>query len=75
MGKRKRLRGGLIRKPQLTTSEEEYRVFSVDRKTDEITMLGIYSSFDEAEREASKLKKTGIDIYLHGDSNRVLAKV
>ena len=75
MGKRKRLRGGLIRKSQLTTSEKEYRVFSVDRKTDEIVMLGNYPSFDEAKREALKLKAEGIDIYLHGDSNRVLAKV
>jgi len=75
MGKRKRFKGGLVRKSQLTTSEKEYRVFSVDCKTDEITMLGTYSSFDEAEQEALKLKKVGIDIYLHGDSNRVLAKV
>ena len=75
MGKRKRIRGGLIRKAQLTTLEKEYRVFSVDRKTNEIIMLGSYSSFDDAEREALKLKKAGIDIYLHGDSNRVIAKV
>jgi len=75
MGKRKRLKGRLIRKSQLTAPEKEYRVFSVDHKTDEITMLGNYFSFDDAKREALKLKKAGIDIYLHGDSNRVLAKV
>ena len=75
MGKRKRLKGGLIRKSQLTTPEKEYRVFSVDRKTDEIIMLGTYSSFDDAQQEALKLKRVGVDIYLHGDSNRVIAKV
>ena len=75
MGKRKRLKGRLFRKSQLTTIEKEYRVFSVDSKTNEIIMLGSYSSFDDAEREALKLKKAGIDIYLHGDSNRVIAKV
>ena len=75
MGKRKRLKGRLFRKSQLTTVEKEYRVFSVDSKTNEIIMLGTYSSFDVAQQEAFKLKKAGIDIYLHGDSNRVIAKV
>ena len=42
MGKKKRLQGGLIRKKQLTTSSEEYRVLSVDCKTNEIIMLGTY---------------------------------
>tara|TARA_Y100000310_G_C20655780_1_gene801902 strand:+ start:1356 stop:1472 length:117 start_codon:yes stop_codon:yes gene_type:complete len=38
-------------------------------------MLGSYSSLMNAKEEAKKFKKAGIDIYLHGDSNRVLAKV
>ena len=75
MGKKKRLQGGLIRKKQLTTGPEEYRVLSVDCKTNEITMLGTYPSLMDAKEEAKKFKKTGVDIYLHGDSNRVLAKV
>ena len=75
MAKKKRLQGGLIRKKRLTTDSGEYRVLSVDCKTNEITMLGSYSSLTEAQTEAKKFKKEGIDIYLHGDSNRVLAKV
>ena len=75
MGKKKRLQGGLIRKKQLTTSSEEYRVLSVDCKTNEIIMLGTYPSLMDAKEEAKKFKKVGVDIYLHGDSNRVLAKV
>ena len=75
MGKRKRLKGRLIQKSQLPTVDKEYRVFSVDRKTDEIIMLGTYSSLDDAQQEALKLKRAGVDIYLHGDSNRVIAKV
>lgn len=75
MGKRKRLQGRLIRKKGLTTSAEEYRVFSVHSETNEITMLGTYSSYDEAYTEGQKWKRKGIEIYLHGDSNRVLAKV
>ena len=75
MGKRKRLKGRLIRKKGLTSSEAEYRVLSVNSKTDEVTMLGVYSSYAEAYQEAQKHKRDGLDIYLHGDSNRVLAKV
>lgn len=75
MGKKKRIRGGLIRKQPLTEEFKEYRVLSVDQETDEITMLGIYPSFDQAAQAAQQFKKNGLDIYLHGDSNRVLAKV
>ena len=75
MGRRKRIQGGLIRKKHLTTDSEEYRVLSVDCKTNEITMLGSYPSLMKAKEEAKKFKKAGVDIYLHGDSNRVLAKV
>ena len=75
MGKRKRLQGRLIRKKGLTTSEVEYRVLSVNSKTDEVTMLGVYSSYEEAYKEAEAQKQAGIDVYIHGDENRVLAKV
>jgi hypothetical protein len=47
----------------------------VNSKTDEVTMLGVYSSYAEAYQEAQKHKRDELDIYLHGDSNRVLAKV
>ena len=75
MGKRKRLKGRLVRKKGLTSNEAEYRVLSVNSKTDEVTMLGVYPSYAEAYQEAQKHKQDGLDIYLHGDSNRVLAKV
>ena len=75
MGKRKRLQGRLIRKKGLTTSEAEYRVLSVNSKTDEVTMLGAYSSYEEAYEEAQAHKQDDLDIYIHGDANRVLAKV
>tara|TARA_Y100000310_G_scaffold325235_1_gene388421 strand:- start:186 stop:413 length:228 start_codon:yes stop_codon:yes gene_type:complete len=75
MGKRKRLKGRLIRKKGLTSSEGEFRVLSVNSETDEVTMLGVYASYEEAYQEAQAHKQDGLDIYLHGDSNRVLAKV
>ena len=65
----------MVRKKGLTSNEAEYRVLSVNSKTDEVTMLGVYPSYAEAYQEAQKHKQDGLDIYLHGDSNRVLAKV
>ena len=68
-------RGGLIRKQGLTQKEQEYRVLSVEMTTEEITLWGTYTDLKEALDEASKIKKDGLDVYVHGDSNRVISKV
>lgn len=75
MGKRKKIKGGLIRKQGLTSNLETYKVFSVNQKSNEILMLGTYPSLGLAEDAAKSNKEKGFDVYLLGTSNRVLAKV
>tara|TARA_R110002020_G_scaffold280226_1_gene495991 strand:+ start:712 stop:891 length:180 start_codon:yes stop_codon:yes gene_type:complete len=59
----------------LTTGEAEYRVVSVDQETKEIKAIGIFTSWETAQHTAKAYKKDNKDIYIYGDSNRVLAKV
>ena len=73
--KRKIRRGGLIRKQGLTQKGQEYRVLSVNITTEEIIFWGTYTDLQEALNEASKIKKDGLEVYVHGDSNRVISKV
>lgn len=75
MSRRRQNKGGFIRNKPLTEGEPEYRVVSVDQETKSITLIGIFSSWETAQHIAKSYKQDGKDIYLHGESNRVLAKV
>jgi hypothetical protein len=65
----------MIRKQGLTPKHEEYRVISVDIITDGIQMWGTFTNLDDALTQAQNIKHHGIDVYVHGDSNRVISKV
>ena len=38
-------------------------------------MIGAYSSFEEALTIAKENKEPGYNLYIHGDSNRIIAEV
>lgn len=73
--RRRTQRGGMIRKQGLTTKHEEYRVISVDIITDDIQVWGTFTTLEDALTQAKNIKHHGIDVYVHGDSNRVISKV
>ena len=73
--RRKIRRGGMIRKQRLTNKEGEYRVISVDKTTDGVQAWGTFTNLDEALAQANDIKHQNIDVYVHGDSNRVISKV
>ena len=75
MNRRRQTKGGFIRNKPLTKGEPEYRVVSVDKKTKEIVLIGIFSGWETAQHVAESYKKAGKDLYIHDDSNRVLDKV
>jgi len=66
---------GLIRKKSLTTSSEEYRVLGVNTETQEIFLVGQFSSLEEAKISANALKTKTLDTYVHGKHNRILYRV
>tara|TARA_R110002020_G_scaffold72862_1_gene187166 strand:- start:44 stop:265 length:222 start_codon:yes stop_codon:yes gene_type:complete len=72
---KRRRKGGLIQKQHLTNNLQEYRVISIEEATGGISMIGVYSSFDEALIIAKENKKPGHNLYIHGDSNRIIAEV
>ena len=73
---RKRTRhGGLVRKQRLTQTEKEFRVLSIDIRTKEARVWGTYPTLDEALVEAKEVKTDNLEVYVHGDSNRVISKV
>ena len=74
MRKRQR-RGGLVRKQRLTQTEKQFRVLSIDIRTKEAHGWGTYATLDEAFAEAKEVKTDGLEVYIHGDSNRVISKV
>lgn len=65
----------MIRKSRLTNKAEEYRVISVDTTTDGIKAWGTFTNLEEAVAQAHDIKRHGLDVYVHGDSNRVISKV
>ena len=74
MRKRTR-RGGMIRKVGLTDKTKEYRVISVDIATNSIQAWGTFTNFNDALTQAQEIKHQGIDVYVHGDANRVISKL
>lgn len=73
---RKRIRrGGLIRKAGLTNQLKEYRVISVDITTEEIQVWGTFTTLEDALAQAKNIKTPTIEVYVHGDSNRVISKL
>ena len=72
---RRRRKGGLIQKRGLTNNLQEYRVISIEEATGGISIIGVYSSFDEALTMAKENKDVGYNLYIHGDSNRIIAEV
>jgi len=73
--RRRTRRGGMIRKSGLTTKHEEYRVISVDIITEGIQMWGTFTNLEDALTQAKDIKHRGIDVYVHGNSNRIISKV
>ena len=73
--RRRTHRGGMIRKQRLTNKAEEYRVISVDVVTDGIQVWGTFTNLDDALAQANEIKTSDIEVYTHGDSNRVISKV
>ena len=67
--------GGLIRKQRLTTTAEQYRVVSVDIHTDGIQLWGTYTNLQDALDKAIEVKQDSLEVYVHGDSNRIISKV
>ena len=74
---KKRRKGGLIQKRGLTNNLQEFRIISIDRVTGGIEMVGAYFSFEDALARAKEYKQTNpeYDLYIHGDSNRVITEV
>ena len=76
------MRGHLIRSPErgnlpknikwVKLADEEFRVLSVNPKTDEIKVVGIFTDFAEARKEVDKNINSGLYFYVHGKENRVL---
>ena len=75
MNKKKERRGGLIRKKSLTNEEDQYRVLCIDQNTGTIRLIGTYESLEKAKQVAISHKTDTNDLYVHGNSNRVLARV
>ena len=73
--KKKRQPMGLIRTKPLTKSSDEYRVLSVNKETHEISLLGQFTSLEEAKESAHALKTKSVDTYVHGTHSRVLYRV
>ena len=67
--------GGMVRKKRLTATEEEYRVISVDIHTDGIQLWGTYTNLQDALDKAKEVKQTSLEVYVHGDSNRIVSKL
>jgi len=67
--------GGMIQKNRLTATEEEYRVISVDIQTDGIQLWGTYTTLQDALDKAKEVKQNSLDVYVHGDSNRIISKL
>ncbi len=67
--------GGMIRKQRLTETAEEYRVISVDINTDGIQLWGTYTNLQDALDKAKDIKQDSLEVYVHGDSNRIVSKV
>ncbi len=65
----------MIRKQGLTKTQEEYRVISIDIITEGIQTWGTFTNLEEALVQAHDIKRHGLDVYVHGDSNRVISKV
>jgi hypothetical protein len=65
----------MIRKQWLTATEEEYRVISVDIQTDGIQLWGTYTTLQDALDKAQEVKQNSLDVYVHGDSNRIISKL
>ncbi len=73
---RKRIRrGGLIRKAGLTNKAKEYRVISVDITTEGIQVWGTFTNLEDALAQAKNIKTPDLEVYVHGDSNRVISKL
>ena len=75
MSRRKQSKGGFIRNKPLTKGEQEYRVVSINKFTQAITLIGIFSSLTTAEHVAKSYKNNEVRIYIHGEENRVIAQV
>ena len=75
MGRRKQRTGGFIRNKPLTTGELEYRVLCIDQNTGTIRLIGTYKSLEIAKQIATSHKTSTNDVYVHGNDNRVLARV
>ena len=73
--RRRNRRGGMVRKLGLTNKPEEYRVISVDIGTDGIQVWGTFTNLEDALAQAKNVKTSNIEVYVHGDSNRVISKV
>ena len=67
--------GGMIRKQRLTTTAEQYRVISIDIHTDGIQLWGTYTNLQDALDRAIEVKQDSLEVYVHGDSNRIVSKV
>ena len=65
----------MVRKKRLTATEEEYRVISVDINTDGIQLWGTYTHLQDALDKAKEVKQDSLEVYVHGDSNRIVSKV
>ena len=73
---RKRIRrGGLTRKAGLTNKTKEYRVISVDITTEGIQVWGTFTNLEDALAQAKNIKTSDLEVYVHGDSNRVISKL
>ena len=69
----KMIRG--LRKKPLTKSTSEFRVFSVNLKTQEVLLCATCTSLEEAKRQAQQYKTKGVDTFVQGEHNRVLYRV
>ena len=65
----------MFQKKRLTATEEEYRVISVDIHTDGIQLWGTYTTLQDALDKANEVKQNSLDVYVHGDSNRIISKL
>ena len=65
----------MFRKQGLTMTQEEYRVISIDKATEGIQTWGTFTNLEEALVQAQDVKRHDLDVYIHGDSNRVVSKV
>ena len=65
----------MIRKAGLTNQTKTYRVISVDIATEGTQVWSTFTNLEDALTQAQEIKTSDMEVYVHGDSNRIISKL